>query len=174
MSNTTLYLTTVIALAAGAMLAAGLVVVPAYAAGEMKSSGKSLDVAVEPQWSDGGNAKFKVSFFSPGTSTLHQHQDYDFVILQDGKEVFRASKQLNQPVLHNVEGTLTVPFKFDNSGAYTVRVEVLGLGLPPVPISPEVHNFGVSVTPEFPAGALGVIGALMAGAIAVARLKKMR
>jgi hypothetical protein len=158
------------AIAVAAILIAGFAVTPVHA--QMASSGKSLDVAIEPQWSDGGNAKFKVSFFNPGTTNLHQHQDYDVAILQNGNEVFRASKEVNQQVLHNVEGTVTVPYKFTQNGGYTVRVEVLGLGLPPVPIAPENHDFTITVTPEFPLGALGIVAVVMAGTIAVARIKK--
>jgi hypothetical protein len=38
----------------------------------------TLDVRLEPTWSEGGQASFNVSFLNPGTNTLHQHQDYDF------------------------------------------------------------------------------------------------
>lgn len=171
MMSTTLYLSITLA----AILAAGFVVVVPAAHAQTTPSGKSLDVAVEPAWSDGGNAKLKVSFYNLGTKTLHQHQDYDVVILQNGNEVFRASKQTGQPVLHNVEGTLTVPYKFPQNGPYTVRVELLGLGLPPVPIKAEQTDLPINVTPEFPVGALAAVAAaVMAGAIVVARVKMVK
>ena len=75
----------------------------------------TLDIRVEPTWSnDGGNANvsFKVSFLKPGTETIHQHQDYDFKILKDGTEVFSAAKQTGQVLIHNAEGTITVPYTF--------------------------------------------------------------
>lgn len=172
MMYTTLYLS----IALAALLIAGIAAIPAAHAQTTASPGKkSLDVAVEPEWSDGGNAKFKISFFNPGTTTLHQHQDYDVAILQNGNEVFRASKATNQPVLHNVEGTLTVPYKFTQNGPYTVRVDLLGLGLPPVPIAPEHTDLSVSVTPEFPLSILGAVAAaVMAGTVVVARMKMIK
>ncbi len=168
MMSTMLYLS----IALAAFLIAGIAVMPAAHAQAQPSGKKSLDVAIDPEWSDGGNAKFKVSFYNPGTTTLHQHQDYDVAIIQNGNEVFRASKATNQPVLHNVEGTLTVPYKFTQNGPYTVEVDVLGLGLPPVPIAPEHTDLSISVTPEFPVSILGAVAAaVMAGAIVVARMK---
>ncbi|UVS70549.1 hypothetical protein [Nitrososphaera viennensis] len=172
MSSTTLYLS----IALAAILAAGFAVIPAaYAQTGAPAGGKSLDIAITPEWSDDGNAKLNVSFFNPGTTTLHQHQDYDVVIIQNGNEVFRASKQTNQPLLHNVEGTLSVPYKFPQNGQYTVRVELLGLGLPPVPITPEHTDLSISVTPEFPVGALGAVAAaVMTGAVVATRIKKIK
>ncbi|AIF84889.1 hypothetical protein NTE_02851 [Candidatus Nitrososphaera evergladensis SR1] len=174
MVSTTLYLSVALA----AILAAGFAVIPAAHAqtGAPAAGGKkSLDIAIQPEWSDGANAKLNVSFYNPGTTTLHQHQDYDVVVLQNGNEIFRASKQVNQPVLHNVEGKLSVPYKFPSNGQYTVRVELLGLGLPPVPITPEHTDLSINVVPEFPAGALAAVAAVtMGGAVVVARIKKMK
>src|SRR5690242_19130073 len=77
----------------------------AYAEGGMtrQTSGGTLKIMLEPTWSDGGQAKFKVSFLDPKTGTVHQHQDYDVKILKGSTEVFSAAKQTGQSVLHNVE-----------------------------------------------------------------------
>lgn len=157
-----------------AILAAGSFAVPAYAQSmEKPTSGGTLNITLEPEWGD-NSTRFHVGFIDPATGQPHQHQDYDFVILQGEDEVFRASEQTGQQVLHNVEGTLTVPFQFAENGDYTVRVELLGLGLPPIPITPEQADFSVTVTPEFPAGAAGAVAAVIGGVIVAARVKMMK
>lgn len=175
MSSTT---TLRLSIALAAILAAGFAVVAAVPAAHAQNATapaggkKTLDVTIEPQWTDGGNAKFKVSFFNPGTTTPHQHQDYNVVILQNGNEVYNAAKALNQQVLHNVEGSVTVPYQFKDNGPYTVRATLFATNIPPIPITPENTDLTVSVTPEFPLSVLGAVAAVvMAGAVVVARLK---
>lgn len=123
-------------------------------------SGGSLDIMLEPIISNSTDVRFKVAFLNPNSTTLHQHQDYDFVIKQGESEIFSAARVLNQPLIHNVEGTIMVPYKFSENGDYTVEVRVLGLGFPPIPINPETATFPIQVTPEFPAGTIGVVAAL--------------
>ena len=136
----------------------------------------TLDIRVEPTWSsDGGNAKisFKVSFLKPGTETIHQHQDYDFKILKDGTEVFSAAKQTGQVLIHNAEGTIKVPYTFKEQGDYTIQLILAGTGIAPTIPTSEDAKFQIKVTPEFPAGALGSIAALMATTIVLARYRKL-
>lgn len=133
----------------------------------------TLDVRVEPTWSEDGNATFRVSFLNPGTDTLHEHQDYDFRILKDGTEVFSAARQTGQALIHNVEGTITVPYTFQENGDYTVQIYLAGTGITPILPTEEEANFPIQVTPEFPAGALGAIAALMTTAIVLARRYKI-
>ena len=126
----------------------------------------TLDIMVEPTWSapDGnGSSKgtFKVSFFNPGTTTVHQHQDYDFRILKGETEVFSAARQTGQALIHNVEGTITVPYTFQEDGDYTIQVYLAGTGIAPTIPTDEDASFPIKVTPEFPAGAIGAIAALM-------------
>ncbi len=164
-------------IALATILAAGSFAVPAYAQSmEQTTSGGTLDITLDQELdpNDPKKIEFHVGFIDPATGQPHQHQDYDFVILQGDSEVFRASEQTGQQVLHNVEGTLTVPYTFQQTGDYTVRVELHGLGLPPIPIAPEQADFSITVVPEFPAGAVGAVAAVMAGAIAAARIKMKR
>ena len=139
----------------------------------VKTSGAgSLDVMLEQNWSDNGSAKFTVSLFSPNTTTLHEHQDYDILIRQGDNQIFSAAGATNQALLHNVPGTTTVPrepFEFPGNGDYTIEVQVLGLGFPPIPINPEVATFPITVVPEFPAGLTGVIAAVVASSIFLTR-----
>lgn len=137
----------------------------------------TLDILLEPTWNPGSpgstesQASFKVSFLKPGTDTLHEHQDYDFRILNsNGEQVFSAARQTNQPLLHNVPGTITVPYTFGEVGDYTIEVFLGGTGIGPTLIpTDENAKFNIMVTPEFPVGALGAIAALIGTAIVLSR-----
>src|SRR5919109_3920396 len=130
-----------------------------YGQGEMRTStsGNSLDIRIEPRWSDGGKASFKVSFLRHGTNTLQEHVDYNFVIMKkDGQQIFSAAAPLGQPSVHTVEGIVTIPiptapYKFPNNGDYSIEVSVSGISF--TPINTETATFSVTVTPEFPTGA---------------------
>ncbi len=126
----------------------------------------TLDVRLEPEWSEGGQATFAVSFLDPGTETLHQHQDYDFRILKDGQQVFSAANQTGQDLIHNVEGTLTVPYTFQENGDYTIQVYLAGTGIPAIPTDEEA-TFPITVVPEFPAAG-GILAAVLAASITTA------
>ena len=135
----------------------------------------TLDIRLEQTWDPNveGKVNFRVSFLNPGTDTLHEHQDYDFRILKDGTEVFSAARQTGQALIHNVEGTITVPYTFQENGDYTVQIYLAGTGIIPILPTEEEANFPIQVTPEFPAGALGAIAALMTTAIVLARRYKI-
>jgi hypothetical protein len=143
--------------------------------GMVKTTSKgTLDVRLEPMWSEGGQASFNVSFLNPGTGTLHQHQDYDFKILKGDQEVFSAANQTGQAVLHNVEGTLTVPYTFQENGDYTVQVDLAGTGIGPTIPTDEEATFSITVTPEFPAGIVAaVLAAFMTTAIVLTQRLKL-
>jgi hypothetical protein len=143
--------------------------------GMVKTTSKgTLDVRLEPMWSEGGQTSFNVSFLNPGTGTLHQHQDYDFKILKGDQEVFSAANQTGQAVLHNVEGTLTVPFTFQENGDYTVQVDLAGTGIGPTIPTDEEATFSITVTPEFPAGIVAaVLAAFMTTAIVLTQRLKL-
>lgn len=133
----------------------------------------TLDIRVVPTWNDDGNATFRVSFLNPGTDTLHEHQDYDFRILKDGTEVFSAARQTGQVLIHNVNGNIIVPYKFEENGDYTVQIYLAGTGIAPIIPTEEQADFPIQVTPEFPAGALGAIAALMTTVVVLARRYKI-
>lgn len=131
----------------------------------------TLDIRLAPTWNEGGQATFTVSFLNPGTDTLHEHQDYDFRILKDGQQVFSAANQTGQAILHNVEGTLTVPYTFQENGDYTVQVYLAGIGLPAIP-SDEEATFPITVVPEFPAA--GILVAVLAASMTTAVVLSQR
>ena len=133
----------------------------AFAADTMRSptTGNSLDILVEPEWSDGGHAKFKVSFLKPGTDTVQIHIDYNFVIKQGDKEVFNAAQ--GQTILHTAEGVVTIPYNFSTNGDYTIEVSIAGINF--VPMKTETATFPINVTPEFPIGTVGILLATLTG-----------
>ena len=163
-----------IALLLGAIFSITTIATGAYAqdGGMVQTTSKgTLDVRLEPEWSEGGQARFAVSFLNPGTDTLHVHQDYDFRILRDGQQVFSAANQTGQAVLHNVEGTLTVPYTFQENGDYTVQVYLAGTGIPAIPTDEEA-TFPITVAPEFPAG--GILAVVLAASLTTAIVLSQR
>ena len=161
----------IITLVAAALVPAAILQ-PAFAQGGMHqpSSGGSLDVLVEPQWGEDSQAQFRVSFLQPGTDMPHEHIDYDLIITDsEGNRVFSAAAATNQPVLHTEPGVVTIPYRFEQDGSYTITVEMVGILF--LPITPETAEFQVNVVPEFSAGAVSAIAAATAGAIAAARLR---
>jgi hypothetical protein len=130
------------------------------------TTGGSVDVTVNPVWSNNSDpTKFEVTFLKPGTDTIQEHIDYNFVIKKDGQQVFTAAVP-GQPLLHTVEG-VTIPYKFESNGDYMIEVSVDGINF--VPISTETATFEVNVTPEFPAGALVAVAAVMGAAVVLSR-----
>jgi hypothetical protein len=163
-----------IALLLGAIFSITTTATAAYAqdGGMMQTTSKgTLDIRLAPTWNEGGQAAFTVSFLNPGTDTVHVHQDYDFRILQGGQQVFSAANQVGQPLLHNVEGTLTVPFTFQENGDYTVQVYLAGTGIPAIPTDEEA-TFPITVVPEFPAG--GILAAVLAASMTTAVVLSQR
>jgi hypothetical protein len=132
----------------------------------------TLDISLAPTWNEGGQATFAVSFLDPGTETLHQHQDYDFRILKDGQQVFSAANQTGQAILHNVEGTLTIPYTFQENGDYTIQVYLAGTGISPTIPTDEEATFPITVTPEFPAG--GILAAVLSASMITAAVLSQR
>jgi hypothetical protein len=150
-----------------------------YGQDEMRAStsGNSLDILVEPRWSDGGKASFKVSFLRHGTDTLQVHVDYNFVIMKDGRQIFSAAAPLGQPSVHTVEGIViipipTAPYKFPNNGDYSIEISVSGISF--TPINTETASFSVTVTPEFPTGVLAALAAaFITSTVVLARMSKV-
>jgi hypothetical protein len=116
--------------------------------GDIKAtSGGTLDVKLEPISSSiesGQETNYKVTFLQKGTDIIQVHVDYDFIILKDNTtEVFRASQQTGQPLLHTAEGIVTIPFTLEDPGSYTIRVPVMGINF--IPMATENADFHVNV-----------------------------
>ena len=125
-----------------------LVQTSGVASGDIEAtSGGTLDVKLEPIPSpieSGQETNYKVTFLQKGTGTVQVHIDYDFIILKDNTtEVFRASQQTGQPLLHTAEGIVTMPFTLEDPGSYTIRVPVMGINF--IPMATENADFHVNV-----------------------------
>lgn len=149
--------------------------IPAYAEPMTKpSSGNSLNISVDPQVGQDGQANIKVSFYKKGTTTSQDHVDYNVVVKDgSGKEIFNAAKSVNpnQEFVHKAtDPNVTIPYKFPQNGSYTIVVSIYSIVF--VPINPESADFSINVTPEFPAGAIVAVGVVMTVAMAATRLKK--
>jgi hypothetical protein len=58
------------------------------------TSGGTLEVLLEPSpqpIEDRESTQFKLTFLQPGTESVQEHVDYDFIIIKAGHEVFKAS-----------------------------------------------------------------------------------
>src|SRR5215210_518818 len=142
-------------------------IVYAQEGGMMKTTSKgTLDIRLDPVWTEGRQGQFTVSFLNPGTDTPHEHQDYDVRILKDGQGVFSAANQTGQAILHNVEGTVTIPYTFQENGDYTIQVYLAGTGISPTIPTDEEATFPITVTPEFPVG--GILAAILAASMITA------
>jgi hypothetical protein len=123
----------------------------AASGGNMKkiTSGGALDILLQPSPQPIGHTaptSFKVSFLQKGTDTVQPHIDYDLIIKDsNGKQVFQASQLAGQPgkPLHTAEGSVTIPYTFQNPGDYSVNIPVYGILFNP--INPESADFTIKV-----------------------------
>jgi hypothetical protein len=112
------------------------------------TSGGSLKVQIEPTpkvLKANTPTKFKITFDkTPGS--VQPHVDYDFLITNNGKNVFSASSSTGQTgtPLHTAEGIVTIPYEFKTPGVYTLTVKVYGILFNP--IKPESADFPIKVT----------------------------
>jgi hypothetical protein len=94
------------------------------------TNASSLDVLLVPLSNiSREEMHFKVGFLQPNTSDLQRHVDFNFIIINDGKEVFRASNQTGQPniPLHSIPGTMDIPlftYDFQRTGEYVIKIPV--------------------------------------------------
>src|ERR671931_106251 len=120
--------------------------------GNMKkqTSGGALDVILQPSpqpVGHTGQTSLKVEFMTKGSNTVQPHIDYDLIIKDSsGKPVFSASQLAGQSgkPLHTAEGVVTIPYKFQGPGDYSVSVPVYGILFNP--IRPESAEFTIKVT----------------------------
>ena len=111
------------------------------------TSGGTLDVKLESTSNpikSGQETNYKVTFLQKDTDTVQVHIDYDFIILEDNNiEVFKASQQTGQPLLHTAEGIVTIPFTLEEAGNYTIKVSVMGINF--IPMATEYADFPVKI-----------------------------
>lgn len=109
------------------------------------TDGGSVDVEVQPTPYPPvvGDSKFKITFLQPSSATVQVHVDYDVAISHLDKEIFRAAALTGQPLLHTAEGTVTIPYKFESPGHYSMQISVLGINF--IPIKTETAKFEFDV-----------------------------
>ena len=115
---------------------------------------------------------FTIMFSDPSRGEVEGHVYYDFLILKDGKNIFRAATHggTQAGVIHSVTGIEKQFFTFGDTGSYTARIVIYGLKM--VWIEPVGVDFAVTVTPEFQVVTL--VLALAAGGIFCMDLARKR
>jgi hypothetical protein len=99
------------------------------------------------QFKKGELTFFKVNLFDNvgDKQTRTRHVDCDLIISKDKTELFRTSTQYGEPFYHAINGVFLTSFPFNQTGKYTMSVEVAAINF--VPIKPLFTNFTASVTP---------------------------
>ena len=111
------------------------------------TDGNSVDIDLQVQpfpISKDVDSQFMITFLQPSSQTVQVHVDYDFAITNNDSEVFRASTKTGQPLLHTAEGIVKIPYKFDQSGEYSLQVSVMGINF--IPIKTEQALFDLKVS----------------------------
>ncbi len=91
---------------------------------------------------------FKVNLFDNISDKQNRtrHVDCDLIIMKDKTELFKTSTQYGEPLYHAINGVFLASFPFNETGKYTVSVEVAGIFF--VPIKPVFANFTATVAPN--------------------------
>ena len=74
-----------------------------------------------------------------------RHVDCDFIIQRDGIELFKMSTKYGEPFFHSINGVMLPSFRFNETGKYTISVEIAGQLF--IPIRPVFANFSAVVSP---------------------------
>jgi hypothetical protein len=111
------------------------------------TDGKSVNIDLQTQpfpITKNVDSQFIITFLQPSTQSVQVHVDYDFAITKVNSEVFRASSETGQPLLHTAEGIVKIPYKFDQGGQYSVQISVMGINF--IPIKTEQALFELKVS----------------------------
>jgi len=81
--------------------------------------------------------KFKIDFINKNTKSIQQHIDYRIAVSKGDSQVFGI------PITHTAEGSVTIPYQFQDAGQYNVTVYVEGILFQIIPTEQAV--FAVSV-----------------------------
>ena len=74
-----------------------------------------------------------------------RHVDCDFIIQRDGVDLFKMSSKYGEPFFHSINGVMLPSFRFNETGKYTISVEIAGQLF--IPIGPVFANFSAAVSP---------------------------
>jgi hypothetical protein len=84
----------------------------------------------------GDQTQLKISFINK-QNTIQQHIDYRVIVTQGQNQVFGI------PITHTAEGSVSIPYQFQNAGDYQVTVSVEGILFQPIP--PETAVFPITI-----------------------------
>jgi hypothetical protein len=73
-----------------------------------------------------------------------RHVDCDFIIQRDGIELFKLSTKYGEPLFYAINGVMLASFAFNETGNYTIYIELAGQYS--IPIRPVFANFSAMVT----------------------------
>lgn len=86
----------------------------------------------------GEQTKLKINFINKSTKEIQPHIDYSITVTKGTQQVFGI------PLTHVAdEGSVTIPYEFQDAGEYTVSVDVQGIVFQPIP--KETASFSISV-----------------------------
>ena len=85
----------------------------------------------------GDETQLKISFINKQSNAIQQHIDYRVTVTQGQNQVFGI------PITHTAEGSVSIPYQFQNAGDYQVTVSVEGILFQPIP--PETVVFSITV-----------------------------
>lgn len=84
----------------------------------------------------GQPTQFNIAFMDDKTNSIEEHVDYKVTIMKGTTQVFTTS------LLHAAEGSISMPYQFQDAGSYNVMVEVDGIWFMPVS---ETAQFSINV-----------------------------
>src|SRR5690349_2359061 len=103
----------------------------------------------------GDQTQLKISFINK-QNTIQQHIDYRVTVTQGQNQVFGI------PITHTAEGSVSIPYQFQNAGDYQVTVSVEGILFQPIP--PETAVFSITIGGSQPTPVQPKSGCLIATA----------
>ena len=87
---------------------------------------------------------FRINFFDSNGKDRTRHVDCDLIIEKSKSELFKASEQYGEPSIHTPNGIMLNSFGFNETGKYTITVEIEGLNF--FPIKPLFVTFIATIT----------------------------
>ncbi|WP_166390204.1 hypothetical protein [Candidatus Nitrosotalea sp. TS] len=97
--------------------------------GTNQSSNENLKIGLSTNPENpiaGQPTQLNVSFIDNQTNSIEEHVDYKVTIMKGETQVFTT------PLLHAADGSIIVPYQFQDSGSYNVMVEVDGIWFMPI------------------------------------------
>jgi hypothetical protein len=122
-----------------------LLVFPVYAQEQSQqqiklTSGGTINVGfltVPASPNAGDQTQLKINFINKQTNAIQQHIDYRVSVTKGQNQVFGI------PLTHTAEGSVSVPYQFQDAGDYQVTISVEGILFQPIP--PETAVFSVTI-----------------------------